>query len=88
MIKKLFTALYADEKILNFNEDSVNVVINCNETGMLNIDLNNVNLDNNFDEDDPDTIILIRPLAWHIKFEKHKELKRNISEEFEKHISE
>ena len=23
-----------------------------------NIDLNNINLDNNFDEDDPDTIIL------------------------------
>ena len=27
--------------------------------GILNIDLNNINLKNNFDEDDPDTIILI-----------------------------
>ena len=44
--------------------------------GILNIDLNNINLDNNFDEDDPDTIILIRLLAWHIRFEKHKALKK------------
>ena len=32
-------------------------------------------LNNSFDEDDPDTIILIRLLTWHIKFEKHKALK-------------
>ena len=44
--------------------------------GIVNIDVNNINLDNNFDEDDPDTIILIRLLAWHIKFEKRKELKK------------
>ena len=44
--------------------------------GIRNIDLNNINLDKNFDEDDPDTIILIRPLAWHIKFDKRKELKK------------
>ena len=44
--------------------------------GILNIDLNNISLDNDFDEDDPDTIIFIRPLAWYIKFEKLKELKR------------
>ena len=49
--------------------------------GIVNIDLNNINLDNNFDEDDPDTIILVRLLAWHIKFEKRKELKKKISEE-------
>ena len=61
MIKKLFTALYADENILYFNEDSENAIFNCNVMGVLNIDLNNINLDNNFDEDDPDTIILIRP---------------------------
>ena len=36
--------------------------------GILNIDLNNINLDNNFDEDDPDAIIHIKGLAWHIKF--------------------
>ena len=82
MTKKLFTALYADKNILYFNEDSGNVVFNCNEMGILNIDLNNINLDNNFDEDHPDTIILIRPLAWHIKFEERKERRKNLSEEF------
>ena len=45
--------------------------------GILNIDLNNINLDNNFDEDDPDTIMLdtiillcllnLKNVAWHPK---------------------
>ena len=39
---------------------------------ILNMDLNIINLDNNFDEDDPDTIVLVRLLAWHIKFEKQR----------------
>ena len=43
--------------------------------------INNINLDNNFDEDDLDTIILIRLLAWHVKFEKRKKRKKKISEE-------
>ena len=81
MIKKLFTALYADENILYFNEDSGNVVFSCNEIVILNIDFNNINLDNNFDEDDPDTTILTRILAWHTKFEKRKALEKDISEE-------
>ena len=82
MIKKYFIDLYADENILYFNEDSSNVVFNCNGMGILNIDLNNINLeDTNFEEDDPDTIILIKLLAWHIESEKRKELKKMISEE-------
>ena len=76
MIKKIFTALYVDENILYFNEDSSNIVFNCNEMGILNIGLNDISLDDNFDEDNPDTIILSRLLAWHLKFEKRKELKK------------
>ena len=76
MIKKLFTSLYADENILYFHEGSGDVIFNCNGMGILNIDLNNINLGNNFDAVDADTIILIRLLAWHIKFEKRKELKK------------
>ena len=49
MIKKLFTALYADETILYFNEDSGDAVFSYNEMGIVNIDLNNINLDDNFD---------------------------------------
>ena len=43
-----------------FNEDSDNLVLNCNETAILNLDLSNISFDDNFDEDDPDTIILVR----------------------------
>ena len=58
------------------NEDSGNAVFNCNKKGILNIDLNNINLDKNTDENDPDSIILIRLLGWHIKFEKQRTLKK------------
>ena len=47
--------------------------------GILNIDLNNVNLDDtNYNEDDPETVIHLRLLVWHIKFEKHKPLKKSL----------
>ena len=54
MIKKLFAALHPYKNILYFKKDSDNVLFNCNEMGILNIDLNN------FDEDDPITTNLIR----------------------------
>ena len=72
MTEKLFTALYADDNILYFNENSGNVLFSSNEMDILNIGNNNINLENNFDEDDPDTIILSRLLAWHIKFDMYK----------------
>ena len=74
MIKKVFAALYTDKNIPYFNEDSSNVVFICNGMAILKIDINNISLDNNFGEDDPDTIILIRLLAWYTKFEKRKAL--------------
>ena len=76
MIKKLFPAMYADENILYFNEDFGNVVFSCNEMDILNIDLNNINLDNKINENDPDTTIPIRLLACRTKFEKRKALKK------------
>ena len=39
--------------------------------GIFSVNLNSINLQNNLDEDDPDTIFLIRLLAWHIRFKKH-----------------
>ena len=69
--------MYADENIPYFNENSGNVEFSCNEMGILNIDLNNINLDDtNYDKNGPDTIIFIRLLAWHIKFKKCKALKK------------
>ena len=50
--------------------------------GILTIDLNNINLgDTNYDEDDPDSIILIILLAWRIKVEKRKALKKKLNEQ-------
>ena len=63
MIKELFTALYADENVFYFNGDSDNDVLFLNEMGILNIVLKNTNLDKNFDEDDPD-ILLLLPVFW------------------------
>ena len=59
-----------DEIIDYFNEDSGDAVFNYNEMGIVNTDLYNITLDNNFDKDDPDTIILTRLLVWHIKSNK------------------
>ena len=82
MIKILFAAFYTDKNIFHFNEDSGNVVFTCNKMGVINVNLNSINLcSTNYDEDDPDTIILLRLLIWHIKFEKCKALKKKINEE-------
>ena len=45
IIKKLLTALYADDNILYFNEDAGDVVFSCNEIGILSIGFNKINLD-------------------------------------------
>ena len=63
MIQKLYTALYADG-LLFFDEDSGNVTFCYNEMGILS----KINLDNNCHEDDLDSIILIRLLAYHNEF--------------------
>ena len=76
MIKKLFVALCANDGLLFFDEDSGNVTFCCDEIGIFSINLNHIYLDNNFDEDDPDTIILVRLLALHITSKKRKALKR------------
>ena len=55
IIIELFTALYAKKNVLYFNEDACNAVFSCSEMSILNIDVNNRNLGNNFDEDDLDT---------------------------------
>ena len=49
--------MYADKNILYFNEDSSNVLFSCNEISILDIDLNNISLDDKFNEDDLDTIM-------------------------------
>ena len=82
MIKTFLTALYSDNNILFFDEYSGNTTFCYNQMGILNVDLNNINLDDtNYDEDEPETIIHIRLSAWHIRFEKPKAPKRDINQE-------
>ena len=62
MINELFTSFYANDGLLLFYEDSGDVTLFCDEMG--SVYHNNINLDKNFDKDDPDTITIIRLLAW------------------------
>ena len=52
--------------ILFLNEHSGNVTFSIDEMGILSVDLT---LSVHFDEDDPDTIIRVRLLAWCNRFE-------------------
>ena len=85
MIEKFYTALYVDDGLLFFDEDSGNATFCCNEMGILRVNSNNINLDYTNDEeddpDDPDAIILARLLAWDSKFEKHRAVKWVLNEE-------
>ena len=78
-IEKLYPPFYADENILYYDEDSDTVIF-----------LHNSNLDNNFDEDDPHTIIYIlsyilliyyKTFGLAYKFEKRKALKKDLKKE-------
>ena len=49
---------------------------------ILSVDLNNINLDDvNFDEDDRETIINVRLLAWCNKFKQHKAFNKELDKE-------
>ena len=78
MIEKFHDALLANDDILFFNEDFNKVIFFANQMDILAVDLDKTNLDvdNNFDEDDPDTIVYVRLLAWHNKFEKRKPFRK------------
>ena len=58
--------------MLYFKETSDDVTISCYEMVILSAILINTDLHNNLDEDDLETIILIRLLVWLIKFKKQK----------------
>ena len=82
MIKNFDTALFAGDDILFLVEDSGNVIFCSDEIGILNIDLNNINLDCvNFDEDDSETMIHVRFMAWNNKLEQRKPFKKDIRKE-------
>ena len=58
MIEKLHNALFTDDDILFFDEDSGNARFFGDEMGILNLDLNDINFDyTKCDEDHPETVI-------------------------------
>ena len=60
------------------DEDFSKVTFFADQMGMLRVDLDNTNLnDNNFYEDDPEIIIHVKLLAWHYIFKKNKVLKKH-----------
>ena len=78
MIKKILTALYADESILYFNKYASDAFFPCNDMCVLSIDLNNIShADTNYDGDNPETELFV-VLAWHIKLERRiKNIKKD-----------
>ena len=78
MLETFHNALLDNDDILFFNQDFNKVTFIANLIHFIAVDLDKINLDEdiNFDEDDLDTIIHVRLLAWCSKFEKCQALKK------------
>ena len=76
MLEKFDNALHANDDILSYNKNFDKVTFIANQRHPLAVVLDKINLDNDFDEDDPNIMIHVRHLAWHSKFEKCKALKK------------
>ena len=72
MLEKLDNALHANDDIVFCNEDFNKITIITNQRHMLPSDLDKINLNNNnnFYEDDSDSIIYVRLLVWCSNFKK------------------
>ena len=82
MLEKFHEVLLTNDDILFFDKDFSKVIFFANKMGIFGVDFGKINLDddNNFDEDDPETIH-VRLLAWRNKFEKRKAFKKDLSKE-------
>ena len=63
---------FTDSNIVRFFGDNMDI---------LSVDLNNINLDVNFDEHDPKTIIHVTYIAWNNKLKQRKAFKNEIRKE-------
>ena len=82
MIKKLNNAIFSSDDIDLVIEDSGNVSFCSDEMGVLSVDLNNINLDDdNFIEDDPETIIHVKFMAWRNEYKQHNACEKDMSKE-------
>ena len=83
MLEKRHDALLPNGDILFFDEYFSKVTLFATEVGILAVNLDKINLDddNNIYEDDLETIVHVRFLTCRNKFEKHKSFKTEISKE-------
>ena len=82
MMEKLDSAIFSYGDIFFPDVDSNMVKFLSDDMGFNIIDLNNINInDDNFDEDDPETINHARLNAWHNRFKKLQEYKKQIRKE-------
>ena len=72
---KIIEELFADDDILFFDEHFDNVTFSTDEKRILNID------DANFDEDNPETIIHVRHMAWCNRYKQRKVFEKDINKE-------
>ena len=79
MIKKLDDAWFTNYNILFFDEDPGSFTFSSDEMGILSVHHDKINLDVNFDEDDPETIIHVRLMPWHNRYKQCKSCKKDIS---------
>ena len=91
--EKLDDVLFSNDDIVFVIADSDNVIFFSENMGLSTIDLNNINLDDdNFVEDDPETIIHLRLMAWcnkneHFKFSNMTHFDSSLKFKFDHKIS-
>ena len=75
--KKVQSALFGDDHVLFFDENSGNVTFSIYEIDIVSMDLNNIDLDDvNFDGNNPENIIHVRLMAWHNNLNNTKHIKK------------
>ena len=74
MLENFHDSLLTNDDILAFVKKFSRFTIYANQMGILGVDLDKINLDDDFYEDDSDTIIHLRLLACRSEFEKRKAL--------------
>ena len=75
-LKILIRCIFNDD-IVFVNADYENVTFFSDDMGLVNVNLNNVSLgDDNFDNDDLETVIHVRHMAWCNRYKQCKTCKK------------
>ena len=68
MLEKLDNSVFTNEEIFYHNVDFNIITFLANDMGFNTTDLININQDDDFDEDDSETLNHVRPMAWRNRF--------------------